>query len=188
MSYLVKYITKEDQTMPGNFTGRYWGKINSPCLPCVERQTLDLPKEKAFQLRRWARKKIEKDVNGSKWRRWLEEMRERSWQGVTRLGWQVAKSAYQGGAERVPMWQRIEKDVVEIEGEQCIAPACDLLMRYDRENFRRMLADYRLPRRWKARNNQRVRLLCDASRFVEAIARLDAPASSFLLWSRKKDA
>ena len=57
-------------------------------------------------------------------------------------------------------------------------------MKFDREHFRIMLADYRPPRRWKARNNQRVRVLCDASLFVEAIARLDAPASSFLQFSR----
>lgn len=189
MSYFAKYMSKGDQTRPGNFTGRYWGKINAKKLPLVEPQSIDLATEQSAQYARWARKKIEKDVNGSNWRRWLEEMRERSWQGVTRLGWQVAKSAYQGGAERVPMWQRIEKEMVEIEGESFVSPGWHLRMKYEREHFRRMLSDYRPPRRWKApKNNSRVRLLCDASRFVEAIARLDAPASSFLLWSRKKDA
>lgn len=188
MNYFAKYISKGDQTRPGNFTGRYWGKVNQKCLPLVEAQALELSAKKAFFLRRIARRKMENDVNRGRWRRWLEDMRERSWEGVSRLDWQAAKSAYQGGAESVKMWQRIKEDTIKEEGMVFMLPACYLRMKYDRQHFRIMLTNYRLPRRWKARNNDRVRLLCDASAFVEAIRRLDAPASSFALWSRNEDA
>jgi hypothetical protein len=48
MNYFAKYIGKTDQTMPGNFSGRYWGKINSKRLPCSEPQSLDLPRRRNF--------------------------------------------------------------------------------------------------------------------------------------------
>ena len=130
---------------------------------------------------------METDVNRGRWRRRLEEMRGDGWQ-ITRLEWQAAKCAYQGGAERVPLWQRMAAYEGEEDGVLFSASAFHLRTRYDREHFQIVIRDRHLPKRWKARNNDRVRLLCDASAFVEAIRRLDAPASSFALWSRQEDA
>jgi hypothetical protein len=41
-----------------------------------------------------------------------------------------------------------------------------------------------LPRRWRLRDNDRVRLLCDASAFIEQLAWLHTPVGSFLRFSR----
>jgi hypothetical protein len=187
MSYFAKYLSKGDQTLPGNFSGRYWGKINVPCIPSVEPQTVELSEKRAFQIRRIARKKMEKDVNGSRWKRWIEKNRGGSHDGASYFAWESAKAIYQGGAERVPMWKMVKGHFVRLEeeGVSFQVPAFDLRIRYDRDHFKIIMQDLRLPQRWKARNNDRVRLLCDASAFVEAIGRLDAPASSFLSFSRK---
>lgn len=178
LNYFAKYLSKGDQTRPGNFTGRYWGKLNPEKLPSAKAHPLELSEKRAFQLRRIARKKMESDVNRGIWRRWLEEKREQ-WRGVSCLNWQLAKCSYQSRAERIPLWFRIDADSINVDGMIFTAPAYDLLMKYDREHFGFMLPNIRLPRRWKARNNDRVRLLCDASAFVQALARLEKPASSF---------
>ena len=62
MSYFEKYPGKGDQTMPGNFSGGYWGEINIKHLPTVQPQTLELDEKEAAKIRRIARKKIQKDV------------------------------------------------------------------------------------------------------------------------------
>lgn len=72
VSYLVKYLSKEDQTMPGNFGGRYWGLHNKQSLPIVEPMTIEPGEKKALLVRRIARRKMQKDVEHSRWKRFLE--------------------------------------------------------------------------------------------------------------------
>lgn len=185
MNYFAKYIGKTDQTMPGNFSGRYWGKINSKRLPCIEPQSLDLPKKIAFQLRRWARKKIENDVNGSKWRRWLESMEGETPNYVlgSRLGWEHGLAQLRSGKEMLKWWRWNRGGAFNEDGFNFhIEPHLDQWICWKEFLTSRKGS---MPKKWRARNNQRVRVLCDASLFIEAIARLDAPASSFLQFSRE---
>jgi hypothetical protein len=56
-AYLVKYLGKGDQTMPGNFSGRYWGKINEDWLPLTDPETREVEEKRAYQIKRIAVKK-----------------------------------------------------------------------------------------------------------------------------------
>ena len=191
VSYLVKYLSKEDQTMPGNFSGRYWGKINVRCLPVVAPETTELDRSEAFMFRRIARKKMQKDVEASRWKRFLQKENEQYWRIGGRLFWECLKSARHGTPRKKGNdgdykphfmgWMFKDGGTIEVDGETYIIPheyqshpfPVDLLRRDIRQ----------LPRRWKARNNDRVRIMCDASDFVDAMKRLRHPASSFLAWS-----
>ena len=93
VSYLVKYLSKEDQTMPGNFSGRYWGLLNKPHLPVVEPVTVQPDEKRALLVRRIARKKMQKDVEHSRWKRFLEKERAQFWRMGGRIFWDTVKSA-----------------------------------------------------------------------------------------------
>lgn len=192
VSYLVKYLNKGDQTMPGNFSGRYWGKINVAHLPAVEPETLELDEKEAAKIRRIARKKIQKDVENSRWKRFLKQEEEQFWRVGGRLFWETLKSAKQGSKPRpdeegnfIPQclhWMFKDERSIEIDGEkytpvdpwQCLPFPYD----YVRKDIRRV------PKRWKPWNNDRVRMMCDASDFVQRIKRASTPAMSFAQWSR----
>ena len=66
--YLASYVSKGDQTLPGNFTGRYWGKINAAALPFAEMHSLDLTRGQAVIAQRIVRKVVERHVNASNMR------------------------------------------------------------------------------------------------------------------------
>ncbi|MBK8091763.1 MAG: hypothetical protein IPK32_07220 [Verrucomicrobiaceae bacterium] len=188
MNYFAKYMSKGDQTRPGNFTGRYWGKINAEMLPVPEAVSLPLDGKKAFQIRRIARRKMEDDVNRGFWRRFLESMDGETPNKVigSRLGWEQGLAQLREGKEKLVWWRWNRGGVVDDEEFSFyVEPHLDQWICYKEFLMNRRSS---MPKRWKARNNDRVRLLCDASAFVEAISRLDAPASSFAQWSRQKDA
>jgi hypothetical protein len=169
-AYLVKYLSKEDQTLPGNFSGRYWGKINVPRLPEVNPRTLAIPPKLAVRLQRIARKKVQKDVEASRWKRWAERMKAANWK-VTRLQWETAKMQHQGGAKQIGLWSKIPADKIHENGETWSTPAFLLHMRYERYHFRCILKDHAPPKRWKPLKNDRVRVMCDASAFVMSLTR-----------------
>lgn len=176
ISYLVKYLSKEDQTRPGNFTGRYWGVHNKAALPMAMPMEVELPRTIANKLRRIARKKIQKDVENSKWKRFMQE-KER-WSEFTRLDLERMKMAKHGGSKNFKFQFMETGRVVEYEGrnfrvEGWASVQCSFSY----------LEKHRLPKRWRARNNETVRVFCDASAFVERFANLDRPASSFKVWS-----
>ena len=191
VSYLVKYLSKEDQTMPGNFGGRYWGLHNKSSLPAVEPLTIEPDEKRANQARRIARKKMQKDVEHSRWKRFLEREHEQYSRVGGRLFWEMLKSRRHSSNDKIDedgyrkprflKWSFKDGWPVEVDGESYFsAPALhelpfsvDLLRRDVRQ----------LPKRWKARNNDRVRIMCDAAAFMNGIERLDRPASSFRAWS-----
>jgi len=192
-AYLLKYLGKVDQTLPGNFSGRYWGKLNTPKLPIVEPETMELTAERAAQLQRIARCKVQKDVEASRWKRFLEKEREQYWTVGGRLFWETLKSANHGsrafiegdeGARKPFKWMMKIGGKIEIDDEVWETPLIYESMPFSLDLLRKDLR--RLPHRWKPRNNSRVRVLCNASVFVEAMLRLDKPASSFLAFSRPK--
>jgi hypothetical protein len=182
MSYLVKYISKGDQTLPGNFSGRYWGKHNQEHLPTVEPITEELDEKTANQIRRIARKKVQKDVENSRWQRFLEAENEQFWRVGGRLFWESLKSAKHGSKPRLDrdgelnspcfFWMFQDREAIELDGVKYVPLdpwkrhpfSVDLI----RKDIRK------LPRRWKSWNNDRVRVMCDASKFVASIKILAA--------------
>ena len=184
MGYFAKYLGKGDQTMPGNFSGRYWGKVNAARLPCAASKSIEVPDKMAATIRRIARKKMQHDVNNACWKRWLGYM----WKGnfrFSRLQWQRAKSQHHGGAQRIALWDHIPALRFFDQGEWWHSSAYHDRTRYDRDHFQQIIKDHPLPRRWKPRHNDRVRLLCNASAFIEQLARMQRPAGSFLAFSQK---
>jgi hypothetical protein len=192
MSYLVKYLNKGDQTMPGNFSGRYWGKHNQESLPTVEPETEELDEKTANQVRRIARKKVQKDVEHSRWQRFLKAENEQYWRVGGRLFWETLKSTKHGsrsqldrhGELRSPRlyWMYQDKEAIELDGVKYVPIdpwqrhpfSVDLI----RKDIRK------LPKRWKPWNNDRVRMMCDASTFITALKRRSSPGS-YGDWIRK---
>ena len=178
MGYFAKYLGKGDQTMPGNFSGRYWGKVNAARLPTAASKSIEVPDKIAATIRRIARKKMQSDVNTACWKRWLEHRRKDGFR-FSRLQWQRAKSQQHGGAQRIALWEHVPAVRFFDEGQWWRLSACHLRTRYDRDHFQQIMKDHPLPKRWRLRDNDRVRLLCDASAFIAALARLDKPQGCF---------
>ena len=183
MGYFAKYLGKGDQTMPGNFSGRYWGKVNAARLPTAASKSIEVPDKVAATIRRFARKKMQGDVSSSCWKRHLEHLRRDGWH-LSRLQWERAKAQFHAGAQRIAVWTTLPAMTHTEDGMTYKIPASHLRLRYDREQFRGILHDHPLPKRWRLRHNDRVRLLCDASAFVAALARLDKPEGCFRAFSQ----
>lgn len=122
-------------------------------------------------------------ANASRWKRHLEHLRQSGW-SLSRLQWETAVSSLRGGAARVPLWTSLPATSHHEDGMTFIFPARELCLQYDREHLRRILATHPPPRPWKPRHNDRLRLLCDASAFLNALARFHQPASSFRVFSQ----
>ncbi|GAA5143605.1 hypothetical protein GCM10023213_31820 [Prosthecobacter algae] len=174
MSYLVKYLNKGDQTLPGNFSGRYWGKHNQELLPTVEPETEELDEKTANQLRRIARKKVQKDVEHSRWQRFLKMENEQYWRVGGRFFWETLKSARHGlkpridsegyPAPRCLSWMFKDETAIEVDGVKYKPDYSWVSLPFSVDLLR---SDVRkLPKRWKAKNNARVRIMCEASAFV----------------------
>ena len=113
----------------------------------------------------------------------LEHLRRDGWR-VSRLQWETAKSSLHSGAAIVPLWSTLPAMQHEEDGMMFSAPACELRIKYDREHFQQIMTSHPLPRRWRLRHNDRVRLLCDASKFIAALTRLHQPEGSFRTFSQ----
>ncbi len=183
MGYFAKYLGKGDQTMPGNFSGRYWGKVNAARLPVAPAKAIEVPHQIAATIRRIACKKVQSDVSSSCWKRHLEHLYRDGWH-MSRLQWEMAKGRLHSGAARIPMWMTLPAIHDKVDGVSFTVPASDFRVRYDREHFQQIMTSHPLPHRWRLRHNDRVRLLCDASSFIAALARLDKPEGSFLTFSQ----
>lgn len=72
MAYVTSYISKEDQTLPGNFTGRYWGIINRENLPVVEATEYEVSDKTAVRINRWFRTLTRKYQEQSRWKTWTK--------------------------------------------------------------------------------------------------------------------
>ena len=183
MGYFAEYLGKGDQTMPGNFSGRYWGKVNAARLPVAPAKAIEVPHKVAATLRRIARKKMQSDVSSSCWKRHLVHLYRDGWH-VSRLQWEMARSRLHSGVAIIPVWSTLPAMTHKEDGMTFSFPAHELRIKYDRDHLRVILHDHPLPRRWRLRHNDRVRLLCDASAFVATLARLDKPEGCFLTFSR----
>jgi hypothetical protein len=102
---------------------------------------------------------------------------------MSRLQWEMGKGRLHSGAERIPMWMTLPAIHDKVDGVSFTVPASDFRVRYDREHVQQIMKSHPLPRRWRLRHNDRVRLLCDASSFIAALARLHQPEGCFLTFS-----
>lgn len=193
VSYLIKYLSKEDQTMPGNFSGRYWGLLNKPSLPVVEPVMVEQEEKRANMVRRIARRKMQKDVEHSRWKRFLEKEYKQFKNVGGRLFWELLKSKRHSSKDKIDeegyrkprflKWSFKDGWPVEVDGEIYFTPPSFHELPFSVDLLRRDVRQ--LPRRWKARNNDRVRLMCDAAAFMQCVERLERPASSFRAWSMR---
>lgn len=153
MSYLCKYLAKEDQTRPGNFTGRYWGKVNGKALPEASPVVLTFESDReANMLARCMRKIIAYQVNNSRWKRALSEgghwMQARA--GWTRQAAEFCMSGSRSVATLLPdnderSDQITWHDAFGVKGP----PPC-----------------FKIPRKYRPPRNSSVRLIVDASAFM----------------------
>ena len=126
---------------------------------------------------------MQSDVNTACWKRWLEHRRKDGFR-FSRLQWQRSMGQYHGGAQRIALWEHVPAVRFFDEGVWWRLSAYHLRTRYDRDHFQQIMKDHPLPKRWRLRDNDRVRLLCDASSFIAALARLDKPQGCFLTFSQ----
>jgi hypothetical protein len=79
-----------------------------------------------------------------------------------RMYWEKAKSAWHGGADSFSFFTIQPQE--KIAGELRIYDVCASW------TITRVVETYRPPSRWKAKCNDRVRLICNADAFMHAIA------------------
>jgi hypothetical protein len=125
--------------------------------------------------RRWARRKIEADVNAARWRNFFNNRNPRKAapgyggisEGPSHFGgrhfWQGLKSSLHGGARRF-RWMFLPSPCT-VDGEKLLPEwsegVCSL----------NLIHSFRPPGKWKAKRNDRVRLVCDASAFIACLQR-----------------
>jgi len=153
MSYLCKYFDKADQTRPGNFTGRYWGKVNGRALPKASQVILTFESDReANMLARSMRKIIAYQVNASRWKRALSEGGH--WMQA-RAGWtRLAAEHVMSGAK----WTGVTlPDTDERSGQITWSSSFGV---------KGPPPFFKIPRKYRPPRNASVRLIVDASPFM----------------------
>ena len=160
MCYLAKYVSKADQTLPGNFSGRYWGRFNGAALPVAPVTTVDLSASDSAKVSRWMRRIVMGHVMDARWRAWIRSSpffsRDDGW---TRLS---AERAMKG----LPMltYSRRWKNFDLPDGARAQCPPGSEIW-HGKSDF-----EYPPPpSRWRLRANSTVRLMCDADSFAAAV-------------------
>jgi hypothetical protein len=181
VGYLTKYLGKEDQTRPGDHTGRYWGICNKKGLPLAPVRKEEKTDREAVLIRRVIRKKTASDIKG---RRMLSTLK--------RLG----------------IWHEWGASVMDMEAWHA-NPGCDRFLPRvspqftgpSRLSFPNPAADnftapplpFRMPPKYKVRNNLTITLFCDASKVAaqlekwvgESLRGPDLASGGFLCWSSR---
>ena len=163
ISYLVKYLSKSDQTRPGNFTGRYWGRFNQAALPVCELERIDLTERETVILKRWARKIQKKHVEASRWKRALEAPGHvfASGDGWSRL---AVERAMSGGRVQVMTVLRKGHQFETVDSERGWIPAGTVC--WSTCSGRNL---FRFPKRYRPKQNDTVRLIADADHFITCL-------------------
>ena len=136
ISYMAQYLGKEDQILPDNFTGRYWGYFSKPDLPWTEETSISVGKVNACKIRRLFRTKIIKDQEAKSYRIIAKVL-----QGESSINTNAQEL-------RTALFRLAAKSPTLSKNEKKIQAA------YERNWFK-------LPKKWRLRNNQVVRLFCD---------------------------
>jgi hypothetical protein len=159
MNYMAKYLSKSDQTLPGNFTGRYWGRLNSKALPVCDQSTETLRPGEGPIVARWARTILRKHVETSRWDRALKgSVDVPAHEGWSRI---LAERALQSPREPIRTaytWQ------VKIHGRGVKSgTAVESWHRLQEWNLKER---FNPPGRYRPRQNDTVSLIVDADRFM----------------------
>jgi hypothetical protein len=153
VGYLVKYLGKDDQTRPGDFTGRYWGCFNRSALPLAPVRKKEIGSREAFRMRRVLRKLTESQIKARR---------------------------MDASLKQLGIWCAFGASVMDMEAWYS-RPGCDrflpavnpqftgpsrLTVPHPDSSDHLPLAPvpFRMPRKYKARNNLSVTLYCDASK------------------------
>lgn len=183
VSYLAKYISKDDQTRPGDFTGRYWGVFNRVSLPLSSSISQQLGDFEAVKIRRWMRKIAKARVEASRWKR-VVETQGKVWSGMSREELQRCGDYMRAHFRRFMIltktpaliWHDIDSFQVLPNNYYRKKPES---RKSNYENFAlteiytgaRAFETFKAPPKYKSRNNRTVRLLCDAGSFWAAVER-----------------
>jgi len=157
MGYMAKYIAKDDQTRPGDFTGRYWGSFNEKNLPTAEQETLELVGSKRVAMvRRWMRRLISKRVNEAR-RKKAENLIYPRFESLLQL-------------EHVRSIVRNKRRFSILTSGGYIKG--NALSAYPSvPGVGGEMRPFRWPQKYRVRNNSSVTLICDSAAFVGAVNR-----------------
>jgi hypothetical protein len=159
VGYLAAYLEKGDQTRPGDFTGRYWGKHNESCLPLAPLRKCEITDREAVKIRRVIRKKKESEVNGRR----REAARKKvpfwgehaTWMDIE--AW-YAKDRCDRFLPRVtPQWTGPTKLTTPNPEARIRVNGC--LWSWPLPPL-----PFKMPRKYKARNNLTITLFCDSGK------------------------
>lgn len=160
MAYVTSYISKDDQTLPGNFTGRYWGIINREHLPRIAPTEYDVSDAAAVQINRWRRTLSRKYQEHSRWNKWASLLVKLpgNYNWMSRTEYEYAWS------------QRTSKPhphFFDVQMSKGTFPVPWTALRPEMSNGSKL----RPPRRVRQWNNTGGTLLCNASTFWAAVER-----------------
>jgi hypothetical protein len=160
MAYVTSYISKEDQTLPGNFTGRYWGVINRAHLPVIAGTEYEVSDAAAVKINRWRRTLSRKYQEHSRWKKWESLLKKLpgNFHWMSRTEFEFAWS------QRTSKPHPAFFDVCMAKGTFCM-PWSALLP--EMSNGSKLRPPHRV-RQW---NNSGGALLCNASAFWAAVER-----------------
>ncbi len=142
---------------------------------------MQLTPQQWVRVRRLARKKMEHDINHRRWSLFFKDVNPRKPApgpefGIlskcpsifgNRLFWGQLKSAFHGGSRRLRAWHWMGREEVEYEG--CLywtTPGYGYGV-----TATSIVPGFRPPSRYKARHMDRIRLICNATGFIQAIER-----------------
>ena len=136
IGYMAQYMAKEDQTLPNNFTGRYWGFINKEGLPWSEEKVIPLGRENAQKIRRIFRKKIETEMRHYQMRIMTKILKRET--GMVVSTQEMSSTLLRLGS-KCKYKTSTDKKIEAIMERKWVTP----------------------PKKWRVRNNQTCRLFCN---------------------------
>lgn len=143
IGYMASYMAKKDQTLPNNFTGRYWGFINKKAMPFIEPKVIPLGRKNAALVRRICRNKIKKDMRNYQLRIIAKVLQKDS--GIKASAQEVLNAFF-----------RLDAKTHTTKKERQIK---DLIKR----------GWVKHPKKWRLRNNRVTKLFCDPDALEKAL-------------------
>ena len=140
IGYMASYMAKKDQTLPDNFTGRYWGFIGKVDLPFVEPKVIPLGRENAAKIRRLARQKIQRDMRNYQLRIIAAQLEKDS-------GLKYSAQEILNGFFRLEAKTKKDRQLKDLISRGWV----------------------KHPKKWRLRNNRVTRLFCDPNALEKAL-------------------
>ena len=153
MGYLCSYMGKKEQTMPGNFTGHYFGSIARAKIPFGKLKDIPVSNKVANKIRRVARKGIQVSMRSYFYKGVMAQLKTGPLSDLTREELDNALS-------RLGAKNRTKRQELIID------------------TFQRW--DLKLPHKYRLRNTQCTRWIIDANNFEQCMIRYFAPVKRSL--------